>query len=310
MEVVSTVAPVFIMILLGYIANRRNLVTADQTQSMNAVMQKLFFPIMVFNAIFTSNIEVSSIVLITFVFVAHIFAFFIGKMFGRVTSKEYQHISPYLMCTVDGGNICFPLYATIVGSSFIGNIILLDIACIFMVFIVIPLLVANASNNSSDVKGNIKRTLTNPFIITLILAFSLKIVGLYNFIIDFKLDTVYTGVVNMITAPIIPIILFTIGFQFKIQKASVMPILKSMLLRISIMVVVIFSILNIFENVANNYEMFIAVILYFMCPPALIIQTQVSDLCKDEKDENFLSAFVSLYMVFTLVIYTVIIIYL
>ena len=50
----------------------------------------------------------------------------------------------------------------------------------------------------------------------------------------------------------------------------------------------------------------IAVLLYFMCPTGFALPMQLTPLCSNESDEQFMSAFLSLFMIVTLVVYVLI----
>jgi predicted permease len=307
MKVLATIVPVFFMIALGILSNRKNLVSDEQANGMYAVISKILVPIMVFNAIFTSNIEVSALYIIVVVFFLHISGIVIGKLTDRFIGKEYSHITPFLMSTVDGGNICFPLYATIVWSSYIGNIVLLDIANMFIVFLIIPLIVSTSTSHTSDIKVLLKNILHNPIVITLLLAFTLKLLGVYTLVSNSSFIGLYDGVVQMAIAPIVGVILFMIGYQFKIEKSSVGILIKCIFLRFLIMLTGIIVLLLLFPHIIDDRIMLIALLLYFMCPPALILQVQIRGLFKSNDEVSFISAFTSLYIVITLIAYILIV---
>lgn len=309
MNILSTILPVFIMIFIGFFSNRKKLITEKQANGMSSIIYKILFPVMVFNAIFTSDLESSAIFVVAFVFLIHIFGLFIGKISRKFMGSKYAHLSPYLMSTVDGGNICFPLYATIVGSSYVGNIILLDMACMLIVFLVIPLLVSTTTNQNTNIKSAIKNVFHNPIVLTVVLGFLLKQIGLYDYVSTSDFHILYTDTVSMITAPIISMILFMIGFQFKIERSDLVPLLKCVVGRFIIMGIAIITFFTVFPSFASDYTLLVAVILYFMCPPALVLQSQIKDVFQSEKDGSFISAFISIYMIITLIVYTLIIIF-
>lgn len=308
MSVLTTILPVFFMIILGGVSKKKNLITNEQANGMSDVVYKLLMPIMVFNAIFTTNLKVSALYIVLFVFFIHIFGLVIGKLTSRFIGGRFSNISPYLMCTVDGGNVCFPLYATIVGASYISNIVLLDIACMFIVFLIIPLTVSTTNSKSSNIKDMLKNIFYNPIVISLLVGFILNQIGLYDYITNSSINDAYNSIISMATAPIVTMILFMIGYQFKIEKSSIVPLVKCVMSRFIIMAIAIISFFTVFPKLLQDRALFIAVILYFMCPPSLILQTQVSSLFTKEEDASFMSAFVSVYMIITLIAYMLIVI--
>lgn len=309
MNILATILPVFFMIGLGILSRKRGFVTPIQADGMNSVIFKILFPIMVFNALFSTTLEASAFLVVLYVFVLHIVAILIGTLIGKVAGGKFAHVSKYLMCSVDGGNVCFPLYATIVGASYIGNIVLLDIACIFVIFLVIPLVVSAKTSEASDIKSLLKNIVFDPLVISLVSGFLLNRVGLYNLMQTTGWDVVYTKVVFMATAPIVAMILFSIGYQFKIEKSSIKPLFICVISRMIIMGIGTLIFIKIFSSLVADKTVLIAVLLYFMCPPALVLINQVSPVFKDKEDASFMSAFVSLYMIVTLIAYTAIVVF-
>lgn len=308
MEILATILPVFFMIGLGIFAKKKDMLTAEQAEGVNRLVGEILFPIMIFNATFTADIEASALLLVGFVFLLHIIAIGVGKLTGKFTGGRFSNVSPFLMCSVDGGNVCFPLYATIVGASYIGNIVLLDIACMFIVYLIVPLLVSVKTSEAGNVKEMLKGIILSPLVISLVLGFVLHGVGLYGILDGSEVGTVYTEVVSMATGPIVALILFMIGFQFKVEKSSIAPLVKCVLTRMAVMAAGIFVIVHLFHDMMQDEAFLIAILLYFMCPPALVMTLQVKPLCRTEEETSFMSAFISVYMIVTLIIYTAIVI--
>ncbi|WP_099468199.1 AEC family transporter [Konateibacter massiliensis] len=309
MNILATILPVFFMIGLGILSKKKKIVTQEQALGMNSVVCNILFPIMVFNALFITSLEASALLVVGYVFVLHIAAILVGTLTGKIVGGKFAHISKYLMCSVDGGNVCFPLYATIVGASYIGNIVLLDIAGIFIIFLVIPLIVSAKESNASNIKALLKHIICTPLVISLISGFLLNRVGLYQLLQTTGWDVVYTNVASMATAPIVAMILFMIGYQFKIEKSSIKPLLLCVVCRMAIMGVGAAIFTQLFSHLVADKTFFIAILLFFMCPPALVLINQVSPLFKDEDDASFMSAFVSLYMIVTLAAFTGIVVF-
>lgn len=305
MTVLATILPVFFMLGLGLVSRSRGWLQEEQSQGIAYVLNTLLFPIMVFNAMFVSKIESSALGIIAFFFVLHLLALYVGKLTGRFVSGRYAHISRFLMATVDGGNVCYPLYASLVGSQFIGNIVLMDIAGIFIIFLVIPLLLSSeqAGANETSWTDNLKKVLKNPVVIALTLGLLLNLLALPKLLASWQLDSVYTNVTSMAIAPIVPLILFNIGFLFKVDKGSLTPLIKSVLSRILIMGAGLAAFLFLFPDLRANHEFYLAALLYFMSPPALVMPSLLTPVFKDEDEKSFASAFTSVYMLVTLTVF-------
>jgi predicted permease len=50
-----------------------------------------------------------------------------------------------------------------------------------------------------------------------------------------------------------------------------------------------------------------AVILYFMSPTGFALSTQLKPLVKDDSEEAFMSSFISIFMIITLIVYVIVV---
>lgn len=309
MAALTTLFPVFFMIGLGAIARIKNWITPKQKDGANKIVFNILFPIMIFNVLFTAKIEVSVIWIIIYVFIAFILTMIIGKLISGFTGKELAHISPYLLTTCEGGNVALPLYTSIVGLSYASNTVIFDIAGSFIAFVVIPILVAKSTAGKTNNKDLLKTIFTNSFVIAVTLALILNLSGFYNYLSQTPFINVYTSTVTQATAPIVGMILFIIGYNLKIKKETLPSLLKLLSVRLVLYVCIIAGFFIFFPHMMADKIYMIAVLIYFMSPTGFAVPMLISPLNKSEEDADFQSAFISLFMVITLIVYTVIVIF-
>ena len=309
MAALTTLFPVFFMIGLGAIARIKNWITPEQKDGANNIVFNVLFPIMIFNVLFTAKIEVSVIWVIIYVFIAFVLTMVIGKLISGFTGKELAHISPYLLTTCEGGNVALPLYTSIVGLSYASNTVIFDIAGSFIAFVVIPILVAKSTAGKTNNKDLLKTIFTNSFVIAVTLALILNLSGFYNYLSQTPFINVYTSTVTQATAPIVGMILFIIGYNLKIKKETLPSLLKLLSVRLVLYVCIIAGFFIFFPTMMADKIYMIAVLIYFMSPTGFAVPMLISPLNKSEEDADFQSAFISLFMVITLIVYTVIVIF-
>lgn len=309
MAALTTLFPVFFMIGLGAIARIKNWITPEQKDGANNIVFNVLFPIMIFNVLFTAKIETSVIWVIIYVFIAFVLTMIIGKLISGFTGKELAHISPYLLTTCEGGNVALPLYTSIVGLSYASNTVIFDIAGSFIAFVVIPILVAKSTAGKTNNKDLLKTIFTNSFVIAVTLALILNLSGFYNYLSQTPFINVYTSTITQATAPIVGMILFIIGYNLKIKKETLPSLLKLLSVRLVLYVCIIAGFFIFFPTMMADKIYMIAVLIYFMSPTGFAVPMLISPLNKSEEDADFQSAFISLFMVITLIVYTVIVIF-
>ncbi|WP_294561208.1 AEC family transporter [uncultured Traorella sp.] len=307
MKVLETIIPVFFMLLLGFLSRRYHWISPDQKEGVKKVLFSIVLPIVVFNAIFTSDIQPSLFLVILYALLAWCAAFVIGKLCSKWISERYSKIVPYMLWTVEGGSVALPLYTSIVGEGYAINTITFDMAGIIIGFVLIPILVSKESAKNASSSEIIKKILTNSFVLALVFGLILNFMGVYSLLDKINVLTIYTDTVSMATVSLTGLILFSMGYELSLKFSMLMPILRLSLIRIVTSVMIVLGIFFLFPHLMENRYFMIAVLVYFSCPTGFANQLQVQPLFKDETDESFLSTYLSLYMIVTLIAYVLIV---
>lgn len=308
MTALSTLFPVFFMIGLGVFARIKGWITPQQKEEANHIIFNILFPIMIFNVLFTANISVSVIWIVLYVFIAFVLTMVLGKLLSQFTGAKMAHISPYLLTTTEGGNVALPLYTSIVGLSYASNTIIFDIAGSLMAFVVMPIMVAKETSGKTSFKELLKTMCTNSFLIAVTLGLILNLIGGYTFLQTTPFIDIYTNTINQATGPIVGMILLIIGFNLKIQKEALPSLIKLLCVRFVLFAGIIAGFFILFPSMMADQIYMIAVLIYFMSPTGFAVPMIISPLNKTEEDEDFQSAFISLYMVITLIVYALIVV--
>ncbi len=307
MDALTTLFPVFFMLALGFISKLKGWITPEQKAGANSIVFNILFPILVFNLLASASIEFNHIFIILYVFVMYSLAIVVGKLTGTFVSKQYKHLVPYLLCVVEGGNVALPLYLSIVGQS--SNTVIFDIAGTIVCFVVAPILIAKESSNGTTGKELVKNIVSNSFVKAVILGLLLNFTGLYQMIIQSPFGDMYTATLSQATVAIVPMILFILGYDLKIDKKTLAPILKLMSIKTLYYAIVIVGFFILFPTYMADKTFMMAPIIYFMAPTGFGLLPIITPLFKDEEDAEFTSAFMSIYILVTLVVYTCVVLY-
>lgn len=215
------------------------------------------------------------------------------------------HISPYLFTTCEGENVALPLYTSIVGVAYASNTVIYDIAGTVIAFIIIPVLVAKKTSGNTSTKELLKTIFTNSFVITVMLGIILNVLGFYDMLCQSAFIDVYTNTIQQATAPIVSLILLIIGYNLD----TISSLLKLVGVRIIFYILVIAGFFIFFPHLMADKIYMMGVLIYFMCPTGFAMPMLISPLYKGEEDEDFVAAFISLFMVITLIVYTCVVLF-
>lgn len=307
MKAIEILFPVIFMIGLGYFCKVKNIVTNAQKDSIKHVLFDVVLPLVVFNAVFTSKLDKDTIFIVIYAIVAWSIAFLIGKLLKNWISERYEAVIPYMLWTVEGGSVALPLYSSIVGNGYAFNTIRFDMAGIVIGFIFIPILVAKESSGEISSKELIHKIMTNSFVLALLAGLLCNIIGLYGLLERWNSVNLYVNTMNMASSSLTSMILFTIGHELKFEKSTFAPIMRLIFVRVLTSAAIVAGIFILFPKMISEKTFMLAVLVYFSCPTGFANQLQVQPLFKNEKDGQFLSTYISLYMLVTLLAYMLIV---
>lgn len=309
MKAIQTLFPVFFMIVLGYFCKKRNVISLEQKDGIKKLIFNTLLPIVIFNALFTSTLKSSMFALVLYSFVGWVLAYIIGKLAKPWIGERFSKISPYMLMTSEGGSVVLPLYTSIVGTGYIINTVTFDMAGILIGFMLIPILVAKQSAKNANIKDLLINIFTNSFVIALIAGLLLNVCGCYNLLSICGLDSLYENTISMATASVASLILFCLGYEFHLDSFTMKPIIKLIILRIITSGAILTGFFFMFPNVVSDYAMKIAILIYFTCPTGFANALQVQPLFIDKTDESYLSTYTSIYMIFSMIAYSVIVMF-
>ncbi len=217
-QALEILSPVGLMLLLGVLSRKFGWITAEQNRGAKEIVFTVLFPILIFHIIFISELSPLIVHQITYLIPAWLVVFLIGKLLVRFTSSEYGHISPYLLMTCEGGSVALPLYLSLFGAAYSINIVTFDIAGVLINFIAVPLLVSNQISSKMTLRKLIRMIMHSNFIIAIAAGLICNLSGAYGLLIRLGLQQSYNSTADMAIAPIAAIILFSLGYEFKLDK--------------------------------------------------------------------------------------------
>lgn len=306
MKVVETLFPVFFMMFLGLVSRSKNWISWDQKEGAKKIVFGILFPALIFHVIFVSDLSINLLKQIVFLDVAWILVYLIGKILSRFVGERYRSLAPFLLMTCEGGNVALPLYISLVGSAYALNIVTFDVAGIIINFGLVPILVSRQVNSGQSAKGLLKNIFTNSFVLAVLLGILANLIGLHGILESIGLATLYGNTMTAVLAPITGIILFTLGHDLKVDLSTLKSLFSLMVIRLVLCGLIIGGFFLVFPGLMADPYFKIAVFLYFMCPTGFPVPLQLSALCDGKDQESFMSAFISVYMLITLVAYTLI----
>ena len=309
MNAASAIAPVIFMLALGFFAKKCKIVSDVQNGGIKKLIFSILLPILVFNATFTMSIDPKYMKISAFMFILQCVTLLLGAIIFRFIKNDYSHISPYMMTTIEGGNAFYPLYISLVGAGFTSYFVLLDVPGIFMIFLVIPLVLAKKSAGGASFGMMLKNIYTNPIVCALLAGIILNLTGVAKLFMKTPVFAVYEALASTATTPIGALILFTLGHSLTIEKDNLAPMLITIIARIVMMGCAIGLAFVLFPWILDDMQLKIAVILFLMSPPAFGLPLVLGGIYKKDSDDAYCATCTSMHMIVTVIVFALIAIF-
>lgn len=301
MSAIVSLAPVFFMIGFGMAARRFGWMTQSQIAGVKRLIYNILFPVMLVQLLASATLSANHLLVVAYVFACLVVNHFIARLLLRRISPEYAHFSPFLMAVVEGGVCAVPLYLSIVGPS--SNMVVIDIAGMIMCFVVLPVLVARELSTNASPKEIASNIFHSLYVRAVALGLLLNVTGVYAWVMASTAGTVIEAILTQVTVPIVPVILYILGYDFAVDRTVVKPLFKMAAVKTCLFALSIAGFFLLFPDRVADPAYRIAPILYFSCPTGLGVIPIITPLFRSEKDNAFVSAFISGYMVITMAVF-------
>lgn len=304
MQAIAKLFPVFFVLLMGLYARKRNWISHEQNDGIKSLALGILFPFLIYNIVADASLDKQIGVEIVYLIGIWIFVYFLGRLLCRIMPKELSELSPFLLLTCEGGAVALPLYISVVGSAYAVNLIPFDLAGILVNFIFVPTVLQLKQSNKFQLLPLVKNVVSAPFVIAAVLGFITNLTGLQDMLLKNEIfGPLYENTIATLTAPIAALILFSLGYSINLKKSYLMPLVKLAGIRILFCTGIIASFFLLFPSKMANPIFLFGVLLYFYCPTGFPVPLQIKDILDNEEKEEFVSAFISMFLLIALAVY-------
>ena len=304
MQAISTIFPVFFILFLGIYARKKEWINHEQNNGLKTIALDILFPFLIYHIVATSALDRNIALEIVYLIAVWILVYFFGKMVCRMLPESIREISPFLLLTCEGGAVALPLYLSIVGSSYILNLIPFDLAGILINFIFVPTVLQIRRKEELKLLPLVKKVISAPFVIAALLAVITNLTGLQRLLSQSStFGSIYENTMNAIIAPVSGLILFSLGYSIRLKKGYLSSLFKLAVIRLIFCSGIIASFFLIFPEKMESPVFSLGVILYFYCPTGFPVPLQIREILDSDEKEEFVSAFISLFLLIALVVY-------
>ena len=299
LSVLQVVIPIFAAIILGFIAKKKKLVSAEGVRGMQQYVMNIGLPCIILNSCMTAKVGAESLgimaMVMPFMVATTLWAFRARK------NKFKYHNFPQLFCAQETGMLGIPLFIILFGTAQAYRMGILDLAQAVAAYPTIAILSANAGENPKPTEI-VKKVLLSPFVIMCILGLSINLSGLGVALDRIGILAIISETTSFLSQPVSAMMIFSVGYNFSLSSGNrkeVFQISAIHFVTFALMGIVIQLFLFLIPHVTPEARW--SILLYSLLPASYLAPT----LGRTDKDFSMASGVCSILTVATLIVFCV-----
>lgn len=215
--VLEVVLPIFVAIILGVLARKKQILTAEGNQGLQKFVTGFGLPCVVFNSCLTANIGAEALTSMVLVLIPLLIGTFWA--FGPGKKIFPYHNLPQMFAAQETGMLAIPLFMTLFGTAEAYRVGVLDLAQTITAFPTIAILSANVGENpkASEI---VKKVMKSPLLILALSGLVLNLSGAVDALERAGMLGIITGTTSFIAQPVSAAILFSVGYNFSLTSGN------------------------------------------------------------------------------------------
>lgn len=298
--IAEVIVPILVAVFLGILARRKNLMTPEENKGLQQFVIKFGLPCVIFNSCLGADIgaeSVSSMLMVIPVLIASC----LWSFSARKKSLPYYNL-PMLFSAQETGMLGIPLFMILFGVDQAYRMGVLDLAQAVTAYPTIAIL-TSVGSESPSLGGILKKIVTSPLLIMSALGLTLNFTGAADWMDPLGIGGIITESTGFLAQPISAMMIFSVGYNFSLDKGSRGTIFKVSAIHLGYYVVVALLVQGILFLLPNVDPMTRWALLLFCALPASYLAPTMG---KDQKDFTMASGVCSLLTVVTLVVFCII----
>jgi len=278
-EVLQTVLPVMIMIVIGMLCRSRKLISREGINALKNVVVNITLPAVLLSAFATTKYTVMDIVIPLLVYAACILAWGLGKIGGRLLGETSRFV-PFLTTGFEAGMLGYALFNMLYGSARTAEFARIDLGQVLFVFTLYKILLgldSGRQGEKTDMGQLLKEMILSPIIIAIAAGVLIGATGLYQALIPSGISGIFDACTDFVSAPTSAIILLTIGYDLVLGNIPWAAVSKVVALRFVIMMVLRFVLIAVLHVIWPAVSLNAAITVMFILPPPFVLPVFACD---------------------------------
>ncbi len=276
MDVLRTVLPVLVMILIGMLCRRRRLISREGVNALKSVVVNITLPAVLLKAFATTRYTFMDVVIPLLMFAVCFVAWALGRAAGRALGMPSRFV-PFLTTGFEAGMLGYALFNMLCGASRTAEFARIDLGQVLFVFTLYKVLLGLEGRERADMGRLLKEMALSPIIIAIAAGVLLGATGLYQRLVPSGVAGLFDACADFVAAPTGAVILLTIGYDLVLGDIPWASTLKVVGLRFVIMMLLRTALIALLGIIWPDSGLAAAVNVMFILPPPFVLPVFADD---------------------------------
>ena len=264
--VLEKALPVFVMLLLGVLCRRKNILSREGVSNMKTFAVNITLPAVMFSAFATAEYSARSMMIPLVIFVLCVLSLALGFVCCRSLGISGR-LSPYLSAGFEAGMLGYALFALLFPGEGSAAFAIIDLGQVLFVFTLYKALLAGRGG----LGGVIAEAAHAPTVWAIIAGIAVGASGLYKALTPSGVSGVLDAVAGFVAAPTSAVILLTIGYDLVPEEIALKRTVKLVALRLIVAAAGLAVVLPVNRFLLGGMMHTGALVLMLTLPPPYVL---------------------------------------
>ena len=294
-DVLKTVLPVALTLLLGVVCRRMRLLTRGGVDALKTVAVQIGLPAVLLHTFATAEYTPAMLAVPLIMFALCVLAWYLGRCAGNALGMRNRFV-PFLTTGFEAGMLGYTLFGLLYPDSPMADFARIDLGQVLFVFTLYKVLIGLDGHERPTARQLAKEMALSPIILAIAAGVLLGATGLYRAMEPSGTAALLDACTDFISAPVSALILIAVGYDLVFRDIRWGSALSAVALRTGIMAVLGTGVFFLFRLLWPGEDWTRPVCLMFLLPPPFVLPV----FSEDEDQRAYLSAVLSLSTLLTL----------
>ena len=275
-EVLQTVLPVMVMLLIGMLCRSRKLISREGINALKSVVVNIALPAVLVNAFATTRYTLMDVAVPLMMFAVCFAAWALGSLAGPRLGMTSRFV-PFLTTGFEAGMLGYALFNMLYGSARTAEFARVDLGQVLFVFTLYKILLGLDGPQKASPAQLFREMALSPIILAIAAGVLLGATGLYRALEPSGVSGVLTACTDFISAPTSAIILLTIGYDLVLSDVPWASTGKVVALRFAIMMILRLALIGLLRLLWPGAGLTAALNVMFILPPPFVLPVFADD---------------------------------